>query len=119
MKAADCLALGSEMRTLLNMPCRLPTTPEADEILNARGVHVLPDVLTNAGGVTVSYFEWAQNLRQIFWEEEHVNTEMQKILLRAYRQVAEMGSLAKIPMRAAAYTMTVERVARAERLRGP
>lgn len=96
----------------------LPTTIEADEIMTARGVHVLPDILTNSGGVTVSYFEWAQNLQQIFWEEDHVNSQMQKTLLRAYRQVTEMASLAKVPMREAAYTIAVERVARAERLRG-
>ena len=96
----------------------LPTTIEADEILNARGIHVLPDILTNSGGVTVSYFEWAQNLQQIFWEEDHVNAQMQKMLLKAYRQVTEMSSLAKVPMREAAYTIAVERVARAERLRG-
>jgi glutamate dehydrogenase (NAD(P)+) len=96
----------------------LPTTTEADEILNARGVLILPDILANSGGVTVSYFEWAQNLQQIFWEEDHVNSQMQKILLRAYRQVSEMASLAKIPMREAAYTLAVDRVARAERLRG-
>ncbi len=96
----------------------LPTTTEADEILNARGIHVLPDILTNSGGVTVSYFEWAQNLQQVFWEEDHVNAQMQKTLLRAYRQVAETASLAKIPMREAAYTLAVDRVARAERLRG-
>lgn len=96
----------------------LPTTTEADEILNARGIHVLPDILTNSGGVTVSYFEWAQNLQQMFWEEDHVNSQMQKTLLRAYRQVAEMAALAKIPMREAAYALAVDRVARAERLRG-
>ena len=96
----------------------LPTTTEADEILNARGIHVLPDILTNSGGVTVSYFEWAQNLQQVFWEGDHVNSQMQKTLLRAYRQVAEMSALAKIPMRESAYTLAVDRVARAERLRG-
>ena len=96
----------------------LPTTIEADEILNARGIHVLPDILTNSGGVTVSYFEWAQNLQQIFWEEDQVDSQMQKTLLKAYRQVTEMSSLAKVPMREAAYTIAVERVARAERLRG-
>jgi len=96
----------------------LPTTSEADETLAARGIHVLPDILTNAGGVTVSYFEWAQNLQQIFWDEDRVNAEMQKILLRAYRQVADRAAQEKISFRSAAYTIAVDRVARAERLRG-
>ncbi|MBI1984463.1 MAG: glutamate dehydrogenase, partial [Acidobacteria bacterium] len=96
----------------------LPTTPEADEILARRGAHVLPDILANAGGVTVSYFEWAQNLQQIFWEEERVNADLHKTMNRAYRQVAEMAVMSKISLRDAAYTIAVERVARAERLRG-
>jgi glutamate dehydrogenase (NAD(P)+) len=96
----------------------LPTTPEADEILSRRGIHVLPDILTNAGGVTVSYFEWAQNLQQIFWEEERVNAELHKILIRAYRQVAERAGKEKISFRSAAYAIAVDRVARAERMRG-
>lgn len=96
----------------------LPTTPEADEILAAREIPVLPDILTNAGGVTVSYFEWAQNLQQIFWDEDRVNADMRKILTRAYRQVAEMASGQKVSLRTAAYTIAVDRVARAERLRG-
>ena len=96
----------------------LPTTPEADEILNRQGVHILPDVLTSAGGVTVSYFEWAQNSQQVFWEEDRVNADMAKMLMRSYRQVAEMASMGKISLREAAYTIAVDRVARAERLRG-
>ncbi|MGH9861791.1 MAG: Glu/Leu/Phe/Val family dehydrogenase, partial [Candidatus Acidiferrales bacterium] len=96
----------------------LPTTPEADEIFNRRGLTVLPDILTNAGGVTVSYFEWAQNLQQMFWDEEKVNTELGRIMSRAYREVAKLASGAKIPLKQAAYQIAVERVARAEALRG-
>ncbi|MBZ5563972.1 MAG: glutamate dehydrogenase [Acidobacteriia bacterium] len=96
----------------------LPTTPEADEILAQRGIHILPDILTNAGGVVVSYFEWTQNLTQMFWEEDRVNAEMHKILIRAYQQMAELAAREKIPFRTAAYTVAVDRVARAERLRG-
>lgn len=96
----------------------LPTTTAADQILERRGVRVVPDILANAGGVTCSYFEWAQNLQQVFWDEEHVNKELEKIMVRAYRAVADRARKKKLSLRTAAYAIAVERVARAEKLRG-
>jgi glutamate dehydrogenase (NAD(P)+) len=96
----------------------LPTTPEADEVFDTKGLTVLPDILTNAGGVTVSYFEWAQNLQQVFWDEEKVNADLQKYMARAYRDVAALAAKEKISLKRAAYQIAVERVARAEALRG-
>ena len=96
----------------------LPTTPSADAIFYKRGVVVVPDILANAGGVTCSYFEWSQNLQQMFWEEQHVNTELEKIMVKAYRTVADRAQSEKIQLRTGAYCVAVERVARGEKLRG-
>lgn len=96
----------------------LPTTPDADEILERRGILVLPDILGSAGGVTVSYFEWTQNLQQLFWEEQRVLEEMERILVKAFHNIVARAKLEKVSMRTAAYMIAVERVARAEQLRG-
>ena len=103
---------------LIAEAANLPTTPEADEILNRKGIMILPDVLANAGGVTVSYFEWSQNLQQLFWEEEKFYSEMERILVKAFRNVVDRAKAEKISFRTAAYCIAVERVARAEKLRG-
>ena len=95
-----------------------PTTYEADEILEKKGIPVIPDILANAGGVTVSYFEWAQNLQQFRWDVDHVNDELEKVMVRAYRDVEEMSRKHKVSMRIAAFILAVDRVARATRLRG-
>lgn len=95
-----------------------PTTPGADEILTDRDVHVIPDVLANAGGVVVSYFEWAQNMQHFSWEEREVNERLQKIMRRAYHEVVARASEGGVPLRIAAYELGVERVVEAGRLRG-
>jgi glutamate dehydrogenase (NAD(P)+) len=95
----------------------LAITPEADRILEERGVTVVPDLLANAGGVTVSYFEWAQNLQQIVWTEEHVNRQLEVFLTRAYQNVIKRAKKDGVSLRTAAYSLGIERVARSERLR--
>lgn len=95
-----------------------PTTPEADDILTDRGVLVLPDILCNAGGVTVSYFEWVQDLQHFFWSEKDVNEELHKIMVRSYHDVRKVADEKKVDMRRAAYILAIERVARAVTARG-
>ncbi|MDQ3955230.1 MAG: Glu/Leu/Phe/Val dehydrogenase [Actinomycetota bacterium] len=95
-----------------------PTTPAADEILNDRGVIVVPDILANSGGVTVSYFEWVQNIQQFRWELDQVNFELKKKMTRATHSVCERAEANRISLRDAAFDIAVERVARAAEMRG-
>ncbi|MDQ2934431.1 MAG: Glu/Leu/Phe/Val dehydrogenase [Chloroflexota bacterium] len=95
-----------------------PTTPEADEILHDRGVFVIPDILCNAGGVTVSYFEWVQDMQSFFWTEERINESLKGIMDRAFESVHTMSAKHEVDMRTAAYMVAVARVAEATTLRG-
>ncbi len=94
-----------------------PITPRADESLRARNVPVVPDILANAGGVTVSYFEWVQNLQQFRWEYERVNAELEKKMVRAWGAVHTRSVAEKIPLRIAAYVEALHQVAEATRQR--
>jgi len=95
-----------------------PTTPEADEILYKKKTLVVPDILANAGGVTVSYFEWVQNMQHYKWSKEEVLKKMEEKMIKAFHDVLNMSEKLKVDMRTAALTLAIERVATAYRLKG-
>lgn len=95
-----------------------PITPQADKILEGKGILIIPDILANAGGVTVSYFEWVQGLQAYFWTEREVNLKLRDIMQKAFDNVHRISEERKVTMRKAAYILAVERVAEATRVRG-
>jgi len=95
-----------------------PTTLEADKIIHEKGIFLIPDILANAGGVVVSYFEWVQDLQNFFWTEEEVNKKLHDILIKAFHEVLGMSVLRKVDMRLAALMIGIDRVARAMLWRG-
>jgi glutamate dehydrogenase (NAD(P)+) len=95
-----------------------PTTAAADSILEEKGIFVIPDILANAGGVTVSYFEWVQDRGGYFWSEDVVNERLRDIMTKGFRDVLELAKQHKVNMRTAAYMLAISRVATVHRLRG-
>ncbi len=95
-----------------------PTTPEADEILYDKGIFVIPDILCNAGGVTVSYFEWVQDMQSFFWSEQEINERLAHIMKRSFADVLSISQKKKVDMRTAAYILAIKRVADATMIRG-
>ncbi|HXS25956.1 MAG TPA: Glu/Leu/Phe/Val dehydrogenase, partial [Gemmatimonadales bacterium] len=95
-----------------------PTTAGADKILEQKGIFVIPDILANAGGVTVSYFEWVQDRGGYFWDEDTVNQRLERIMVRSFEDVAAMAGKHSLNLRIAAYMVAIDRVAAVHRLRG-
>ncbi len=95
-----------------------PTTPKADKILFDKGIYVIPDILANAGGVCVSYFEYVQDIRAYFWDLDRINRELKRILLEAFEEVYEISKERNIALRTAAYIIAVSRIAKAIEFRG-
>ena len=103
---------------LITEAANAAVTPEADALLNEKGIFVLPDILANSGGVVVSYFEWVQDLQAFFWEEEEINTKLHHVITRAFYEVLHYSVNKRIHMRTAAYALAVKRVADANEVRG-
>ena len=95
-----------------------PTTPEADRILKEKGIFVVPDILANAGGVTVSYFEWVQGLQRFFWTEEEINLQLRQIMVHSFHDVLSIAQQKGVDFRTAALILAIDRVHRATLLRG-
>lgn len=95
-----------------------PTTVEADQILNDLGKNVVPDILANAGGVVVSYFEWVQNIQSLMWDEEEVNRALEKIMIRAFNEVWEKAKEKETSLRMGAYMVSLDRIVKAKKIRG-
>jgi glutamate dehydrogenase/leucine dehydrogenase len=95
-----------------------PTTPGADIVLHKKGIMVIPDVLANAGGVTVSYFEWVQDLQELFWDEDDVNRRLERVMVRAFSDVLASARQHNVAMRTGAYILAIDRVAKAMVTRG-
>jgi len=95
-----------------------PTNPDADHIFNDRGIVVVPDILANAGGVTVSYFEWVQDLQRFFWAENEINDRLETLMMRSYRAVKQKAEEQDVSLRMGAYLLAVARVAEATEIRG-
>jgi glutamate dehydrogenase/leucine dehydrogenase len=95
-----------------------PTTPDADIVMFKKGIMVIPDVLANAGGVTVSYFEWVQDLQELFWDEDDVNKRLEKVMVRAFSDVHATAKKHNVAMRTGAYILAIDRVAKAMTTRG-
>jgi glutamate dehydrogenase (NAD(P)+) len=129
MKCDILIPAAGEMQITANnadsLNCRIvaegangPTTLEADEILRDKGIFVIPDILANAGGVIVSYFEWVQDLQNFFWSEQEVNNKLRDILLRAFHEVNQMSQKEHVDMRLAALMIGIRRVSQAMLWRG-
>lgn len=95
-----------------------PTTVEADKVLRAKNVQIVPDILANAGGVVVSYFEWVQNIQSLTWDEEEINRTLEKIMIRAFNEVWESSVEADTSLRMGAYMVAIKRIVDAKKIRG-